>query len=202
MDIYVEKFRRFLQKNSSLPDEIIEVFINVGKPKKYEKNECFSKQGEIHNKSGFVCSGMFNVFCTQEDGTLFVVAFLKEDDFVQSRFDFSVPCNVSIQAICDTVVIEFKTTDLHDMYLKYSQLGNFIRHIAEMYILNYASHMIQIGTKKAEDNYLLFQKKFQNEEGHIPQYLIAAYLGITPTQLSRIRKKLSEVQQSPESIPQ
>jgi CRP-like cAMP-binding protein len=191
MDVYVDKFRRHLQKNSSLPDEIIEAFISVGKRRKYKKGEFFSIQGEIFDKSAFICTGIFNVFCTQEDGALFVVAFLKEDGFVQSRFDFSSPCNVTIQALCDTVVIEFQTDVLHDMYLQYPQLGGFIRCIIEKGILVYAAHMIQIGTRKALDNYLLFQNNFQREEDRIPQYLIAAYLGITSTQLSRIRKKIS-----------
>jgi hypothetical protein len=114
--------------------------------------------------------------------------------------DFSAPSKVTIQALCETVVIEYQTKVLHDMYLQYSHLGNFIRHLAEKYLSIYTSHMIQIGTKKAEDSYMLFQKSFQSEESLIPQYLIAAYLGITPTQLSRIKKKLSDVQQERKSI--
>ena len=199
MDINVEKFRRYLQKNSSLPDEIIEAFVSAGKPRKYKKGEFFSKQGEIADKSAYICAGIFNVFCTQEDGTLFVVAFLKEDDVVQSRFDFSIPCNVTIQALCEIVVIEFQTRALHNMCLQYPQLGSFVRYLIEKGIMLYAAHMIQIGTKKAVVNYLLFQKSFQSHEGHIPQHLIAAYLGITPTQLSRIRKKLSGAQQASKS---
>jgi CRP-like cAMP-binding protein len=201
-DTYVGKFRKHLQQNSSLPDETTNVFVSAGKPRKYKKGEFFSKQGEFFSKSAYICTGIFNVFSVQEDGTLFVVAFLKEDGFVQSRFNFSSPCNVTIQALCETIVIEFQTDELHDMYLQYPQIGAFIRRIVEKGFVFYTEHMIQIGTKKAIDNYLLFQKKFQNYEGIISQHLIAAYLGITPTQLSRIRKQLSEAQQSPESIPQ
>lgn len=195
MNIYVEKFRRYLQQNTSLSDEIINIFIDAGKPREYKKGEYFSKQGEFHSKSGYICAGMFNVFCTQEDGTLFVVTFLKEGDFVQSRFDHSTPCNVTIQALCEIIVIEYPTDKLQDMYLQYAQIANFIRHIAERYILDYAAHMIQIGTKNAQDNYLSFQNNFRKYEERIPKHLIAAYLGITPTQLSRIRKKISETQQ-------
>lgn len=201
-DIYVEKFRHYLKQSNSLSDEMINIFVSAGKFRKYKKGEIFSKQGESYSKSAYICTGMFNVFCTQEDGTLFVVAFLKDSDFVQSRFDFSAPCNVSIQSLCDTVVIEYQTNVLQSMYLQYPQLGNFIRHVAEKYILIYGSHMIQIGTKKAIDNYLLFQQSFQGDAELIPQHLVAAYLGITPTQLSRIRKQLSDAQQSPESILQ
>jgi CRP-like cAMP-binding protein len=191
MDIYVEKFRRYLQLNTALPHEIIDSFVNVIRPKKYNKGEFFSKQGEFSDKSAYICAGIFNVFSTQEDGTLFVVSFLKDDDFIQSRFDTSSPGNVTIQALCDSVVIEIKTTMINDLYLQYPQLGSFARRTIEKYLVVYAAHMIQNGTMKSLDNYLLFKKKFQREEDNIPQHLIAAYLGITPTQLSRVRRKLS-----------
>jgi CRP-like cAMP-binding protein len=202
IDVYVEKFKRYLHQNTSLPDEIIDIFTSMGKSRKYKKGEFLSKQGEISDKSGYICAGIFNVFCTQEDGTLFVVTFLKEDDFFQSRFDFSVPNNVTVQALCDTVVIEYQTNVLSDMYLQYPLLGNFVRNLIENKIVVYAAHMIQIATRKALDNYLLFRKNYQGEENFIPQHLIAAYLGITPTQLSRIRKKLSGTQQATKSITQ
>ena len=200
MDIYIDRFRCYLHQNTSLPAEIIGPFIEATKPRKYKKGEFFSKQGEIFDKSAFICAGIFNVFCTQEDGALFVVTFLKEDDFIQSRFDISAPGKVSIQALCDSIVIEIKTSVLHNMYLQYPQLGNYARCSIEKYFIAYAAHMIQNGTMKSIDNYLLFKKNFQKDEERIPKHLIAAYLGITPTQLSRVRKKLSSTPQAQKSI--
>jgi CRP-like cAMP-binding protein len=189
--IYIEKFRRYLYQSTSLPAETIDLFVRVSKPRIYNKGEYFSKQGEVIDKTAYICEGIFNVFNTQEDGTLFVVTFLKEDDFVQSRFDTSAPSIVTIQALYDTVVIEFQTKRIKNMYLQYPQLGNFARCILEKYFGVYTAHMIQNGTMKSLDNYQLFKHNFQRDEDRIPQHLIAAYLGITPTQLSRVRRKLS-----------
>jgi len=196
VDIYVEKFRRYLQQNSSLQAEMIDAVISVSKPRKYKKGEIFSKQGEFCDKWAYNCAGIFNVFSTQEDGTLFVMSFLKEDDFVRSRFDISTPCNVTIQALSDSVVLEFKTKVIQDMSLQNAQFGNFLRCLVEKYFVVYSAHMIQIGTKKALDNYLIFRNNFQEDEGRIPQHVIAAYLGITPTQLSRVRRKMSSTPQA------
>jgi len=44
----------------------------------------------------------------------------------------------------------------------------------------------------AEKRYLILQKEYPGIELKIPQYHIAAYLGISPTQLSRIRRDLSQ----------
>jgi CRP-like cAMP-binding protein len=196
MDIYLEKSRRYFHQNTNLTDEIIDAVVNASKPRKYKKGEIFSKQGELSDKLGYVCAGIFNVFSIQEDGALFVANFLKEGDFVQGAFELSAPGTLTIQALCDTFVVEINRHLIQKMYLQYPQLENFARLVVEKYLLIYASHMIQIGTKKAKDNYMLFQKNFQSDEGRIPQHMIAAYLGITPTQLSRVKKKLSDTQQA------
>jgi Cyclic nucleotide-binding domain. len=196
MDSYVEKFRLHLQQHSAMQDEIIDAIISVSKLREYKKGEIFSKQGESCDKWAYNCAGIFNVFITQEDGTLFVMSFLKEDDFMRSRFDISTPCNVTIQALSDSVVLEFKTKVLQDMSLQNAQFGNFLRCLVEKYFVVYSAHMIQIGTKKALDNYLIFKNNFQEDEGRIPQHFIAAYLGITPTQLSRVRRKMSSTPQA------
>jgi CRP-like cAMP-binding protein len=202
MDIYLEKMKRYFRQNTNLPDEVIDAVVKVGKPRKYKKGEIFSNQGEYCDKVAYICTGMFHGFSAQEDGSLFVAIFLKEDDFVKGGFEMSEPSTLTIQAICDTVVIELQKTVMQDMCLQYPQFGNFVLSMVEKCFVTHAAHMIQIGTKKAIDNYLLFQQSFQSDAELIPQHLIAAYLGITPTQLSRIRKQLSEAQQSPESIPQ
>ena len=44
---------------------------------------------------------------------------------------------------------------------------------------------------EAEHRYKIMQEEFPLLEVQIPQYHIASYLGITPTQLSRVRKKLA-----------
>lgn len=200
VDIYLEKLRRYFHQNTDLTDEIIDAVVNASKSRKYRKGEIFSKQGEFCDKLAYICSGIFSGFSTQEDGSLFVAIFLKEDDFIKGGFEISEPSTITIQAVCDTVTVEVPKKIIQDMYLQYPQLGNFVMGMIEKCLSNHASHMIQIGTKNALENYLLFQNNFRNYEERIPKHLIAAYLGITPTQLSRVRKKLSDVQQERKTI--
>ena len=46
---------------------------------------------------------------------------------------------------------------------------------------------IELVTMEAKDRYVIFQEEHPQIEQLIPQYHIASYLGISPTQLSRIR---------------
>jgi len=44
----------------------------------------------------------------------------------------------------------------------------------------------------AEKRYLILREEFPGLEMKIPQYHIASYLGISPTQLSRVRNTMSK----------
>jgi hypothetical protein len=46
---------------------------------------------------------------------------------------------------------------------------------------------IELVTLEAKERYAIFQQEHPQLEQLIPQYHIASYLGVSPTQLSRIR---------------
>ena len=49
---------------------------------------------------------------------------------------------------------------------------------------------IEMALLDADKRYLIMRQKFPTLEAIVPQYYIASYLGISPTQLSRIRNKM------------
>jgi len=63
------------------------------------------------------------------------------------------------------------------------------RKLAEIFFVQKEQREIEIVLLDADRRYSLFQKQFPQLEQQIPQYHIASYLGVTPTQLSRIRRK-------------
>ena len=66
------------------------------------------------------------------------------------------------------------------------------RRLAELYFVNKEQREIEIVLWNADERYIIFQRDYPQLEQIIPQYQIAFYLGITPTQLSRIRRKFIE----------
>jgi CRP-like cAMP-binding protein len=53
-----------------------------------------------------------------------VANFLKEGEFVQDAFEISKPNTLTIQALCDCVVVELSKKVIHDMYLQYPNSEN------------------------------------------------------------------------------
>ena len=52
---------------------------------------------------------------------------------------------------------------------------------------------VEIVLLEANKRYAIFKKEYPQLEQLIPQYHIASYLGITPTQLSRIRAQKNKI---------
>jgi hypothetical protein len=77
-----------------------------------------------------------------------------------------------------------KITALFEQYRKVERLA---RILAEQFFVRKEKREIELVTLEAKDRYVIFQEEHPQLEQLIPQYHIASYLGISPTQLSRIR---------------
>jgi hypothetical protein len=71
------------------------------------------------------------------------------------------------------------------------ELERLRRSIAERLFVGNEKKQLEMALMDATERYLIFKEQHPGLEDLIPQYHIASYLGISPTQLSRIRKNLS-----------
>jgi len=78
------------------------------------------------------------------------------------------------------------------LYLSCPDLERAARILAERFFVQKEQREIELVVLDADQRYRLFQQQFPQLENQITQYHIASYLGITPTQLSRIRRKLAQ----------
>ena len=77
---------------------------------------------------------------------------------------------------------------------KYKEISLFIQKLTSSYLEQKQLREIRLLSENSLNNYLYFKEVYPDLENKIQHYNIARYLGITPTQLSRIRKKLSHQQ--------
>ncbi len=76
---------------------------------------------------------------------------------------------------------------------KYTDLKKFyIAYLENNWVLEKEQREIDIVMKEASERYLDFSQTYPNIENRVPLHYIASHLGITPTQLSRIRKKIKK----------
>ena len=95
--------------------------------------------------------------------------------------------NIQCLTNCTLLVADYgKMVELYDANPKIERLA---RIMAEQFFIQKEKREIELVMLDASNRYSIFQLEHPNLENLIPQYYIASYLGITPTQLSRIRAK-------------
>lgn len=101
------------------------------------------------------------------------------------------PVELPQQALSDCVVWVAEYRALIELEPRLPDLVQLHRRFAEAMYLEKERRELQIATQPAAERYADFRRQFPGIEHHLPQYEVAAYLGITPTQLSRIRARLN-----------
>jgi CRP-like cAMP-binding protein len=179
--------RDYLQ-NLHFKEEIIRETLDCFKEKRYEKGEFFSHAGHVDGQLGFVVHGLFHMFIENEAGTLFTKDFLYDGQFLLAAFDPQQDSLANIRAIKDSIILEANYADIWKLFSKYPEFEHAAKQGAEKRMQAIYARMESFPLMEAKERYEQFLATFADIEVAIPQYLVASYLGITPTQLSRIRK--------------
>jgi len=98
--------------------------------------------------------------------------------------------HVHIQALteCELFVADYGAlTRLYDAHPDWER---FARKLAEGYFVVKEQRELELALLDARARYKRFQEEYPGLEQLISQYQVASYLGVTPTQLSRIRARL------------
>ncbi len=99
------------------------------------------------------------------------------------------PSCFEIEALEDSKVIFIDYEKFRQLLVKKDDLKLFqIYYLEKNWLIEKESREVAFVQKSAAERYAEFLEKFPTLESRVPQYLIASHLGITPTQLSRIRK--------------
>ncbi len=157
-----------------------------------KKNNFFIRRGYVNNKLGIVKKGIFRGFIIDEDGNDISLAFYKENDIISGNFAPDIPSSMNIQAIENGIVEVVNFKYIMSIIMKDEKLIKIFNQTLGMIHLNIHSRLASFISNNALKRYLYFLREYPGLVNRIPNYYIANFLGITPTQLSRIRKKFAK----------
>lgn len=160
---------------------------------KLDKNQTLYPVGAIPKSFAFVVSGLVRVFITDEKGSEYNKHFFTEAMFPGAMTSLltQTPSLYCYQAIEQSVVIEIDFKGYRELLLEADDLKLFhIYYLEKNWLLAKDAREVEIVQQDASERYAQFVENNSALAQRLPQYHIASHLGITPTQLSRIRKKL------------
>ena len=187
----MNEFKEYLNKITNFTKGEMELFLSLFSEKHFKKNEYFASEGEYSSKIGFISKGVVRAFYRNNKGNEYNKTFFSKIGFIgaYSSLVSNQKNKINLQCLtnCSFYIADF--SEIKKRYNSNPKIERLARILAEHFFVSKEKREIELVMLDATERYTIFRKEHPNLENAIPQYHIASYLGITPTQLSRIRAK-------------
>lgn len=180
-------FNAISKLNESTWDKILPFF----KEDRLLKNEYFAKEYQTARQIAYLKTGVVRAFFINQEGKDYNKQFFVGPNIIGAYTSLLTGNKnlIAQQALTDCIIYTCDFASLTILYDECQDLERFARKIAEYYFLEKEKKEIEIVLLDASQRYILFKEEFPTLEQLISQFHIASYLGISATQLSRIRKQ-------------
>lgn len=187
----MKELRSFFDTIYVLGEEEWKVFSSLFSEVELKKGEYFAQEGIAEKNIGLLTDGVARAFFRSNDGYEYNKKFFLPPEVIAAYGSLisGQPARVSVQALTDCRILVADFYSIMDLYNDYQMIERMIRIFSERLYLVKEKREIEMATLNADERYKIFLGEYPTLENFIPQYHIASYLGISPTQLSRIRSK-------------
>ena len=159
------------------------------KEKIYRKGELLVTEGQVPRKFAFICRGLVYQSYLPPEGEMIIKYF-----FPENRLAASVTATMTgtrskfaITAIEDTTVLEYDFSAFRRLVDTHQDIALFyINYLEKHWVIEKEPLEIAFRSDTAATRYQQFLLSHGELLPRLKKYHIASYLGITPTQLSRI----------------
>lgn len=165
----------------------------IAKFRLLRKRSLLYPAGYVPQSYAYIYRGLMRCFVCDEKGNEYNKNFFDEGKFPGSMTALltSKPSVLSFEAIEDSLIIEIDFSAYRKLLAEKEDLKLFqIHYLEQNWLLIKDAREIEIVQDDATARYLRFIDEHSALAKRLAQYHIASHLGITPTQLSRIRKNL------------
>jgi len=181
-----ESYARISKKSWSLIKSIIKL-------KTLEKDEILLRNGTYAKNIYFVCQGAIRAYIIDNNGDIYNKNIFLEGDFAGSKVSLlqGSTSHFTLEALENSILISIDYKKYRDIINNNDDLKLFyIAYLENQWVIEKEQKEISLVMENATERYLKLLEKHPKIDQRIQKLHIASHLGITPTQLSRIRNKL------------
>ena len=189
-----QTFKHSLEAYAPISETTWQALMSITREKRLQKQQVLYKAGDVPVFFAWVFRGFIRGYVCDDKGNEYNKKFFDEGKFpgAMSALLTNTPSKLGFDALEETILLEIDFRAFRQLLLKYEDLKLFqIYYLEKNWLLDKDEREIALVQHDAAARYQRFLSEFPNLVERLPQYHIASHLGITPTQLSRIRKKSS-----------
>ena len=188
--VMITGLKKFIRRFATFSDDELNEIAAKFKRKVVKKNDYILRQGDTCKDFVFVDKGCLRLYYVKDGIEVSVwFAFHPSSAIEVYSFISEKPSDYFLQAIEDSEVLVLPKTELKKIYQSHPKMQEMMRNFWEAVLLDLISRFTALETDTAEKRY---KDLLNNTDylGTIPQKYLASFIGVTPTSLSRIRKKI------------
>lgn len=178
----------------SIQDEVVEKITEKFNQFELKANDVLLDQNTISTKTYFLEKGYVRSYLLNEDNEEITTNIYAAPCFVNDFLSFfrQQPTKEIYQAVTDCT---FWETGLENVQYNFHNIPEFREFSRLLFVLNYHNihnRLIEMASQKASTRYSNLMKKDPDIFQHVPLKIIASYLGIKDSSLSRIRRDINK----------
>jgi CRP-like cAMP-binding protein len=183
--------KSFLNQFGPLSAPTLTSLVAVFEFDELKKGDYFIREGEYASEIAFLGSGIVRAFYINSQGKEYNKSFFVAPSMIGSYAALisKEKNRLPQQALSDCTIWLAKFKTLEQLSKNNHEIERLRRNMAEQFFVWNEKKQLDMALLDAKERYLIFKTEYSGIESVIPQYHIASYLGISPTQLSRIRQQ-------------
>jgi CRP-like cAMP-binding protein len=186
----MDRLIREMKSIGSFSETDIELLVGSLEEAFVAKGDYFLKEGEVSHHIAYILSGL-TMHYKSLDGVVIPCDFTTKGQWLGylKSFTNGIPADMSIQALEDTRLLKLSGKAMQHLFQLQPQFMALKNFYTELSFVSNTQHSADLAMLTAKQRYYKFMQEKPDLINRVPQYYIAAYLGIKPQSLSRIRKE-------------
>lgn len=169
-------------------------FIQLLTPKTIKRKQFLLNAQQVARHVAFVTAGCLRAYTIDDNGFEHVLQFAPADWWITDMYSFisQHEGDLNIDAIEDTEVLLLSRQHQLQLFDDIPKFERFFRIITEKSMVSSRKRLIDNLSLTAQERYNTFCNYYPTLINTIPQKQIAAYIGVTPEFLSKMRAQASK----------
>lgn len=194
---YLDNLNAYLSSYATISVASFELIKNLVKFQQLAKGEILIAEGEIARNIYFLGSGAIRAYSSNQEGHTYNKNIFLKNRMVGSMVSalMQKPSTFTLQTLDECVLLGFNFIKFKQLINQNEDLKNYyITYLEKEWIVEKEQREVSLVMDNASVRYQKLIEAHPSIENDVSLHHIASHLGITPTQLSRIRKDLKSNQ--------
>jgi len=189
--ITVSNFRKNIREIPDISQQQIDIIFSKFNKKQYTKNNFIGREGETCRFTAYVMKGCVSNYRILENGRKSINHFAFEDWWVGDLESFlnQKPSKTYWLTLEDSDLMSITKSDFDFIMENIPPFERFFLKKTQNAFLKEMENADKDKSETALERYIRVMKDYPQIIQRVPNYDIAAYIGIAPESLSRIRKQ-------------